>query len=391
MIEDPVLTDPHLKWIAKEWEENAKRLATWGIKHIVNRFDVWGQYSLKTDGIGQKIGAVTLPVVDLRGKGDHVTHNKLTRHFKGKKPNDLIGLHCTSAEETCRWFAVDVDVHEKQETSYLADQNFEAMKHWHKVLRDQMLDPVILDTNGMGSFHLWVLLNDAYPLSDVFGFLTETFGDYREIGLTRKPEYFPSSEKLDGLGKWLRLPGRHHTHLHFTKVWTDEDGEGAWLEGVNAIEYLMTVRPMPLPSAKKKLKKPGEKKPEPDRRKTICVDLDGVLAKYDGFKGVDNFGDPIPGARDFVDKLNEYFEVIIYTARFSNERIETTDDVYRLKNLIGEWLDKHDFEYSDVFDGVGKPLAYAYIDDHAINCKPLKNDGAFEETIDRIETLLGKN
>ncbi len=389
MIEDPISTDPHLKWIAKEWEENAGRLATWGIKHLVNRFDVWGQYSLKTDGIGQKVGAVTLPVVDLRGKGDHVTHNKLTRQFKGKKPNDLIGLHCTSAEETCRWFAVDVDVHEKQETSYLADLNFESLKHWHAMLRAQMLDPIILDTNGMGSFHMWVLLSEPYPLEEVFGFLSETCSDYRELGLTRKPEYFPSSAKLEGLGKWLRLPGRHHTFPHFTKVWTDEDGEGAWLEGVNAIEYLMSIRPMPLPKAKRKENKP-RKKQEPDRRKTICVDLDGVLAKYDGFKGVDNFGDPIPGSQDFVGKLNEYFEVIIYTARFSSERIETQEDVYRLKNLIVEWLNENSFKFADVFDGVGKPLAYAYIDDHAINCKPLKNEAAFSETIDRIETLLGK-
>ncbi len=386
---DPIFSDPQLKWIAKEWEENAERLATWGIKHLVNRFDVWGQYSLRTDGIGQKIGAVTLPVVDLRGKGDHVTHNKLTRHFKGKKPNDLIGLHCTSAEETSRWFAIDVDVHEKQETSYLADLNFDSLKHWHAKLRSQMLDPCIIDTNGMGSFHLWVLLNEPYPLRDVFEFLSETCADYRELGLERKPEYFPSSAKLDGLGKWLRLPGRHHTFPHFSKVWVDEDGEGSWLEGLDAIEYLITIRPMPLPRAKKQTKNP-RKKQEPDRRRTICVDLDGVLAQYDGFKAVDHFGGPIPGAKDFVDQLNKYFDVIVYTARFSNERIETPDDVYRLKNLIREWLGEHNFKFLDVFDGVGKPLAYAYIDDHAINCKPLKNDSAYEETIDRIETLLGK-
>ena len=39
---DPIFNDPQLKWVAKEWEENAERLAAWGLKHLVNRFDVWG-------------------------------------------------------------------------------------------------------------------------------------------------------------------------------------------------------------------------------------------------------------------------------------------------------------------------------------------------------------
>ncbi len=326
MTLDPIFNDPRLKWIAREWEENAERLATWGLKTLVNRFDVWGQYSLRSDGIGQTIGAVTLPVKDLRGKGDHVTHDKLTRHFKGKKRNDLIGLHCTSAESTCRWFAVDLDVHEKTESNYLANLNFESMKHWHKKLRDQMLDPVIIDSNGMGSYHLLVLLNEPFPLKDVYQFLVDTCADYPDLGLERKPEYFPSSAKLKGLGKWLRLPGRHHTHPHFSKVWVDEDGETSWLEGLNAIEYLLTVRPMPLPAAKVKKKKVKQGRDvEPSRRQTVCVDLDGVLAAYDGWKAVDHIGEPIPGAQEFTRELSERFKVIIYTSRFSNERIKTSD------------------------------------------------------------------
>ena len=32
-------------------------------------------------------------------------------------------------------------------------------------------------------------------------------------------------------------------------------------------------------------------------KKTICVDFDGVIAQYDGFKGNDIFGDPIDGVQ----------------------------------------------------------------------------------------------
>ncbi len=252
---DPIFDDPQLGWVAREWEENAERLATWGLKHLVNRFDVWGQYTLKSDALGKSVSAVTLPVANLRGKGDMVTHDKLTRHFKGKKPNDLIGLHCVSEEETCRWFAVDLDVHEEQDSSYLADLNFRAMLDWHRKLRAQMLDPVILDSNGMGSFHLLVVLNGPHPLDDVFEFLENLTSNYKELELTRKPELFPSSAKTNRLGKWLRLPGRHHTHKHYSRVWVEEYGEGNWLEGVDAIEHLMSLRLMPLP---------GFEAPEPE-------------------------------------------------------------------------------------------------------------------------------
>ncbi len=379
---DPIFDDPQLGWVAREWEENAERLATWGLKHLVNRFDVWGQYTLKSDALGKSVSAVTLPVANLRGKGDMVTHDKLTRHFKGKKPNDLIGLHCVSEEETCRWFAVDLDVHEEQDSSYLADLNFRAMLDWHRKLRTQMLDPVILDSNGMGSFHLLVVLNRPHPLDDVFEFLENLTSNYKELELTRKPELFPSSAKTNRLGKWLRLPGRHHTHKHYSRVWVEEYGEGNWLEGVDAIEHLMSLRLMPLP---------GFEAPEPEfevkqssgsrRSKTICVDLDGVLAQYDGWKGLENIGEPIAGAREFMASLSEKYFVLVHTARIANENVKTEDHVQRVKNLVVEWLNENEIPFGDVYTGRGKPLASAFIDDRAVSCRPQEDGNAFENAL----------
>ncbi|NNE66753.1 MAG: hypothetical protein HKN33_09305, partial [Pyrinomonadaceae bacterium] len=381
--------DPQLKWVAKEWEENAERLAAWGLKHLVNRFDVWGQYTTKSDALGKSVSAVTLPIASLRGKGDMVTHDKLTRHFKGRKPNDLIGLHVTSAEATCRWFAVDLDVHEEQDSSYLADLNFQAMLDWHQKLRAQSLDPVILDSNGMGSFHLLVVLNEPHSLEDVFGFLEDLTSNYRELELDRKPELFPSSAKLHKLGKWLRLPGRHHTHKHYSKVWVEEYGEGQWLEGVDAIEHLMSLRLMPLPGVAKKEKKRKLSKKDGGRKrsKTVCVDLDGVLAQYDGWQGLENIGDPVEGAREFMEELSKKYHVLVHTARVANERVKTEDHVQRVKSLVIEWLVENKIPFGDVYTGRGKPLASAFIDDRALSCRPQEESEAFENALRALSQL----
>jgi hypothetical protein len=383
---DPIFDDPQLKWVAKEWEENAERLAVWGLRNLVNRFDVWGQYTMRSDALGKSVSAVTLPVAALRGKGDMVTNDKLTRHFKGRKPNDLIGLHCVSSDATCRWFAIDLDVHEKQDSSYLADLNFKAMQDWYRKLRAQDMDPCILDSNGMGSFHLLVVLNEPHPLAEVFEFLEQLTSNYEELGLTRKPELFPSSGKLKALGKWLRLPGRHHTHKHYSKVWVEEYGEGVWLEGVDAMEHLMSLRLMPLPGMKTP-SLPKKKSIVQRRNRTVAVDLDGVLASYDGWKGLEKIGEPIEGAREFMEALCEKYFVLIHTARIANENVKTEDHIQRVKNMVIGWLVENGIPYGDVYTGRGKPLASAFIDDRAVSCRPQEDEDSFANALRALAKL----
>ena len=69
-----------LLWIAEEWVRYAPQLAEWAMARLVNRRDVWSQYTLK-DG---KIGVVMLPIKERRKLGtDMVTLQKLERHFAG--------------------------------------------------------------------------------------------------------------------------------------------------------------------------------------------------------------------------------------------------------------------------------------------------------------------
>jgi len=128
-------------------------------------------------------------------------------------------------------------------------------------------------------------------------------------------------------------------------------------------------------------------------KKTVAVDLDGVLAKYDGFKGVGVIGDPIPGAVDFTRKLSKIARVLIYTTR-TNKQIKdnaaySSDE---LVIMIKDYLDKHGFSYDRIHTGAGKPLAAAYVDDRAVNCRPMEDhpDLAFSLAEDSVKWLFFK-
>lgn len=99
--------------------------------------------------------------------------------------------------------------------------------------------------------------------------------------------------------------------------------------------------------------------------KTICVDVDGTLARYEDWEGLDKIGDPLPGAKEFLERISKYGEVMIYSTRgstYSNPG-HTPDEL--LKILEG-WLEKHKLKYDRIYVGHGKPHAAAYIDDRAV-------------------------
>ncbi len=86
---------------------------------------------------------------------------------------------------------------------------------------------------------------------------------------------------------------------------------------------------------------------------TVCVDLDGVLNLYDGWRGADYFHPPRPGAEEFLRALAaRNYRVIIFTIRWA-AHVET-------------WLDEHGLKpYVDSVTNQ-KPVAHVYLDDRAI-------------------------
>ena len=389
-----------LMWIAEEWQRYADELAEWAMERIVNRRDVWSQYTLKAG----EISVVMLPIKERRKAGtDMVTLDKLRRHFSGRSPAHLIGLHSISDHSTCKWFAIDIDLHDEKvpNADEIREANFIAAQEWSARLRSAGLDPILMDSNGEGGYHIWTLLDGEYPLADVYDYADSIRADYDELELPRKPEIFPPKRvvKPDDLPYTLRLPGRHHTRHHYTRIWNfDAIGENEWLEGGEAIEYMMAARAGRLPELPDrksekaaKAAKPA-KKPPVRRRARVCVDLDGVLARYDGWEGVEKIGEPLPGALQFAKTLAKSAEIVVFTSRCSQEPREgsstTTLSPGQLRIYVIDWLEKHGFPFADVYIGQGKPPADAFIDDRAVPCRPQDDEGAYAAALATTKALL---
>ncbi len=130
-------------------------------------------------------------------------------------------------------------------------------------------------------------------------------------------------------------------------------------------------------------------------KKNVAVDVDGVLAQYDGWKGVEHIGDPIPGAVEFTKKLQEIARVVIFTTRVNADpKISgRNESVEMLTQRVKLWLDAHGFAYDEIYVGQGKPLAAAYVDDRAVTCCP--QDGAsdceYKAALYDVRILVGES
>jgi len=388
-------------WIAHEWDNYSDDLAEWAMEHLVNRRDVWSQYTVSKG----EVRVYMLPVPERRKLGtDMVSIEKLKRHFSGKQVGHLIGLHSISDHKTAKWFAIDIDLHDETaiNAGELARANFAAAMDWSGRLLADGFDPWVSDSNGVGGYHVWALLDKEYPLADVYDYVDEIRSDYASFGLLKKPEMFPPRRDVDkdSLPYTLRLPGRHPRRAHYTRIWNfDPLGETQWLEGGEAIETMIASKPAPLPkrAAKNRSKlRPVAPKPVTNIPKTkkqrICLDLDGVLAEYHGWEGPDHIGQPLPGALQFAKSIAKLADIIIFTGRCSDEPGDRdvvkglTPGQMRVK--VVDWLEKHGFPFADVYIGQGKPRAAAFIDDRGVACSPQLNPDAYAEAQANLRALL---
>ena len=100
-------------------------------------------------------------------------------------------------------------------------------------------------------------------------------------------------------------------------------------------------------------------------KKTILVDLDGVLNQYTGGYNED-FIPPIrEGAYDFLKKLSESYKVIIFTSRDSSK--------------ISKWIEENGLKdlISDVTNT--KVPSFLMIDDRCLNFR-----GNYEQTLEDV-------
>lgn len=372
--------------IGQEWAARSKELAEWAFAHLVNRTDVWGSYLAQRRRRPGEEGMrfFTAPFPKARGK-EFLTPAMLVRHFCGMD-GSLVSLHSTSADKTSKWIAVDIDRHDRE--SATIENNFAAALRWHDKLGSLGFDPLLMDSNGDGGYHLMIVFAEPVHTAELFAFMHTIISDYEKAGLAKMPETYPKQVCMEEghFGNCLRLMGRHHTRDHWTRVWSGEPETGEpWLEGGAAVERILATRlaaPSLLPNTGtlvEELFRQKQKTVTSRRRPRVCVDLDGVLAQYDGWKGLDFTGAPIPGAVEFTRALSEFAEIVVFTTRCTvephrgdlNEPTRPASDLApRLVHQVRYWLEKYKFTFDDVYVGQGKPIAHAYIDDRAVRCVP---------------------
>jgi hypothetical protein len=106
-----------------------------------------------------------------------------------------------------------------------------------------------------------------------------------------------------------------------------------------------------------------------DTPPVVCVDLDGVLNTFDGWRGAEYFHPPRPGAREFLASLKQAgYRVVVLTVRWHE--------------WVLDWLREH--HLAEFVDEVTdrKPPAHAYIDDRAVCFR-----GDFQSTLNDVQAF----
>lgn len=231
---NPVGTNGHARApVAGAWATHAGTLAAWAEKHLVNRRDAYGGYY-------RKDGATLQTTRKVEDKFPPLTVQVLERHFRARSTDAVIGLHSTYCDEAgaswCRWFGIDIDRHGDDGDP---DANERAAVAWHESAVSLGFNPLLYDSNGSGGFHLVVILAEPAPSETVFAFAQWLVRDWEAAGFPKPPETFPKQPGIapGKFGNWMRLPGRHHTRDHHTRVW---DGF-KWLDGAAAVSRIVST------------------------------------------------------------------------------------------------------------------------------------------------------
>lgn len=115
-----------------------------------------------------------------------------------------------------------------------------------------------------------------------------------------------------------------------------------------------------------------------EMKPVVCVDLDGTLLDYNGWKGITHFGEARPGAILFMHNLRKIARVMVYTTRTSMDApgrpagMTVTDAA----ELVANALRERGIEFDGVYSGNGKPLCCCFVDDRnvAIRSNPEPDD-----------------
>lgn len=109
---------------------------------------------------------------------------------------------------------------------------------------------------------------------------------------------------------------------------------------------------------------------------TVCIDFDGVIARYNGWKGIGNFGEPLDGIGEALQALRAAGKtIIIFTTR---GEVETIQRYMESNALYYDYINHNPKNALHMNDG--KPIADVYVDDRALTFRG-KWDAEFVEAI----------
>lgn len=117
-------------------------------------------------------------------------------------------------------------------------------------------------------------------------------------------------------------------------------------------------------------------------KKTVAVDLDATLCFYETFKGPFKIGDPLDGAKEFLQALrDEGYRIVIFSCRPKSET---------LRKAVESHLNKHGLVFDKVFIDGYKPSAIAFVDDRAVSCKPQEDKDAYKNALLEVKKLANR-
>jgi len=97
-------------------------------------------------------------------------------------------------------------------------------------------------------------------------------------------------------------------------------------------------------------------------QKYVCVDLDGTILLYDEWRGENQFGKPVAGVQEALERLRSAgWKIIIYTTRSDNEAVS---NYLKLHAIPFDYFNENPEQPKNATGG--KPMADAYIDDRGI-------------------------
>jgi hypothetical protein len=190
---------------------------------LVNRTDARGGYYRKHG----EVRRTTRKATDRHWQPHDAA---LKWHFSATRPEHIVGLHSTSPSNTSKWLGIDIDAHRGEDPT----DNLRIAIELCDQLDEYGVASHIFASDGRGGIHVLALFDGPKPTAQVFalgqrvakGFSVETY--------PKQPRIFAS-----GYGNWLRLPGKHHTRDHWTRLWSGE----SWLDASGTVNAILAIEP----------------------------------------------------------------------------------------------------------------------------------------------------